>query len=100
VAGAFEDRRDVLVAIAFTALVTSIGAVSVHSKSKYWPTSNGVSSWSAASRLTLFAIFAANLGALAIAGGVLGYRRVLHRDSPPIFGIYVTVVNVIVVLLL
>lgn len=54
----------------------------------------------AATRLTLFAIFAGNLFALATAGGVLGYRRILHRDSPPIFGIYVTVVNVMVALLL
>jgi hypothetical protein len=31
---------------------------------------------------------------------VFGYKRLGNRESPPVFGIYVTLVNVIVVLLL
>jgi hypothetical protein len=89
-------RRDVLVAIASTVLVASIGAVSAYSESKYWPGRHGIASWSAAIRLALFAIVVGNLIALIIAGVVLGYKRVGQRESPPIFGIYVTVVNVIV----
>jgi hypothetical protein len=93
------NRRDVLVAIAFTVIVASIGAVTAYSESKYWPGTREIASWSAAIRLALFAIVVGNLFALIIAGVVLGYKRVLHRESPPIFGIYVTVVNVIVAFL-
>jgi hypothetical protein len=41
-----------------------------------------------------------NLVAFVIAGVVFGYKRVAKRQSPPVFGIYVTLVNVIVALLL
>jgi hypothetical protein len=92
--------QKVFVAIAFTALVASIGAIGVYSESKDWPTSHGVSSWRAATSLTLFAILAGNLIALIIAGSVLGYWRVFRRDPPPILGIYVTVVNVVAAFLL
>lgn len=94
------NRRDILAAIAFTTLVASIGAVGAYSASKYWPGTHGIASGSAAIRLALFAILLGNLFALIIVGVVLGYKRALHRESPPIFGVYVTVVNVIVAFLL
>jgi hypothetical protein len=94
------NRGEVLVAIAFTALVASIGAFSAYRESRYWPNSHGIASWSAATRLALFAIVVGNLVAFLIAGVVFGYKRLSNRESPPVFGIYVTMVNVIVAFLL
>jgi hypothetical protein len=50
--------------------------------------------------MALFAIVVGNLVALLIAGVVFGYKRFANRESPPVFGIYVTLANVMVALLL
>jgi hypothetical protein len=94
------NRGEVLLAVAFSALVVSVGAFSTYRESRYWPSSHGIASWSAAIRVVLFAIVAGNLVALLIAGPVFGYKRLANRESPRIFGIYVTAVNVIVAFLL
>jgi hypothetical protein len=94
------NRGEVLAAIALTAVVASIGAVSAHRESRYWPNSHGIASWSAAIRLALFAIAAGNLVAFVIAGVVIGYKRLADRESPPVFGLYVILVNITVALLL
>lgn len=97
---ALPNRRDIFAAIAFTALVTSLGALNSYVQSKYWPGMRGLGSWSAATDLTLLAFVASNLFAIVIVGAVAVYNRTLHREWRPIFGIYVTVVNVTIAFLL
>lgn len=94
------SRRDVLAAIVFTGLVASLGTVSAYYQSKYWPGTNGIASWSAASAVAFFSVVVGNLLALVIAGVTLVYKRARQCESPPIFGIYVTVVNVVIAFLL
>ena len=92
-------HSDALVAITFTVVVAAVGAISAYPQTRYWPGSHGIASCWSAIAMSFFAVVVGNLSALIVAGVVLCYKLILRRDSPPLFGIYVTTVNVILILI-